>query len=361
MLGIEELSREDRNTVYRARRLERFLTQPFYVTKKFTGQEGRLVALEDALDGCERILNDEFANLPEQALYMIGPISEAQPGRRHQMRLKVLLPAELLFEEEVSRIRAEAMNGWFGLLPKHIDFVTALVPGVLTFQPCGKPEEYLAIDRGILVKCGSEVAVSTRNAFRGTEPRETEKRSRSSVSSRSRNARKPVAPLKPVWRPIWCVICSKWRNMPEKLPDSARAHAPRGGRQTTPHGESARRQFLGFACLARRNRLVGGCPGPGRRHRGRLAGSPFPRSIFLGPGPAVHRAGIRLHQRLVSHERRQAMTVALCAAAGVALGIFFFGGLWITVQHLPTGQSSGLPGAGKSAVAWRSCWLFFCC
>jgi F-type H+-transporting ATPase subunit beta len=80
MLGIEELSRDDRNTVHRARRLERFLTQPFHVTGQFTGQEGRLVPLEDALDGCERILNDEFANLPEQALYMIGPISEARRG-----------------------------------------------------------------------------------------------------------------------------------------------------------------------------------------------------------------------------------------------------------------------------------------
>jgi F-type H+-transporting ATPase subunit beta len=78
MLGIEELSRDDRNTVHRARRLERFLTQPFHVTGQFTGQEGRLVSLEDALDGCERILNDEFANLPEQALYMIGAISEAR-------------------------------------------------------------------------------------------------------------------------------------------------------------------------------------------------------------------------------------------------------------------------------------------
>jgi F-type H+/Na+-transporting ATPase subunit beta len=78
MLGLEELSREDRSTVHRARRLERFLTQPFFVTEQFTGQAGKLVNLEDALDGCERILNDEFANLPEQALYMIGPIMEAR-------------------------------------------------------------------------------------------------------------------------------------------------------------------------------------------------------------------------------------------------------------------------------------------
>ena len=91
------------------------------------------------------------------------------------MTLKVWLPSEILFEEEVSRIRAEARNGWFGLLPKHIDFVTALVPGVMTFQPVGKPEEYLAIDEGILVKCGAEVSVSTRNAVRGTNVAELKK------------------------------------------------------------------------------------------------------------------------------------------------------------------------------------------
>jgi len=48
------------------------------VTEQFTGQPGRLVPLADALDGCERILNDEFANRPEHALYMIGPITEAR-------------------------------------------------------------------------------------------------------------------------------------------------------------------------------------------------------------------------------------------------------------------------------------------
>jgi F-type H+-transporting ATPase subunit epsilon len=84
------------------------------------------------------------------------------------MRLKVRLPAEVLFEEDVSRIRAEAENGWFGLLPRHIDFTTALVPGVLTFQPCGKPEQYLAVDSGILVKCGPDVSISTRQAVRGS-------------------------------------------------------------------------------------------------------------------------------------------------------------------------------------------------
>jgi len=77
MLGIAELSREDQRIVYRARRLERFFTQPFFTTEQFTGLEGRMVALEDALNGCERILNDEFANYPESKLYMIGAIDEA--------------------------------------------------------------------------------------------------------------------------------------------------------------------------------------------------------------------------------------------------------------------------------------------
>ncbi|HDR90927.1 MAG TPA: F0F1 ATP synthase subunit beta [candidate division Zixibacteria bacterium] len=78
MLGLEELSREDQMVVNRARRLERFLTQPFYSTEQFTGHEGKVVELEDALEGCKRILDDEFEKYPEKALYMIGKIDEAK-------------------------------------------------------------------------------------------------------------------------------------------------------------------------------------------------------------------------------------------------------------------------------------------
>jgi F-type H+-transporting ATPase subunit beta len=78
MLGLEQLSAEDRNVVARARRLERFLTQPFFTTEQFTGIQGKFVSLKDALDGCERILRDEFKDYPESALYMIGTIDEAR-------------------------------------------------------------------------------------------------------------------------------------------------------------------------------------------------------------------------------------------------------------------------------------------
>lgn len=77
MLGLEELSQNDRRVVHRARRLERFLTQPFVTTEQFTGLPGRVVNLADAIDGCERILSDEFTDRPESDLYMIGGIREA--------------------------------------------------------------------------------------------------------------------------------------------------------------------------------------------------------------------------------------------------------------------------------------------
>jgi len=78
MLGLEQLSPEDRKVVARARRLERFLTQPFFATEQFSGIKGKLVSLKDSLDGCERILRDEFKDYPESALYMIGAIDEAK-------------------------------------------------------------------------------------------------------------------------------------------------------------------------------------------------------------------------------------------------------------------------------------------
>ncbi|MGB3614113.1 MAG: F0F1 ATP synthase subunit beta, partial [Elainellaceae cyanobacterium] len=72
MLGIAELAQRERQTVYRARRLERFLTQPFFTTEQFSSILGQQVSLDDALEGCDRILNDEFAEVPEKALYMVG-------------------------------------------------------------------------------------------------------------------------------------------------------------------------------------------------------------------------------------------------------------------------------------------------
>ena len=76
MLGLEELSPEDQKLVKRARRLERFFTQPFGVTEQFTGKKGVMVEPEELLAGCEAILEDRYPDAPEQAFYMIGSINE---------------------------------------------------------------------------------------------------------------------------------------------------------------------------------------------------------------------------------------------------------------------------------------------
>ena len=77
ILGMDELSEEDKLTVYRARKIQRFLSQPFNVAKVFTGQDGKIVPLKDTIRGFKGILAGEYDQLPEQAFYMVGPIEEA--------------------------------------------------------------------------------------------------------------------------------------------------------------------------------------------------------------------------------------------------------------------------------------------
>ena len=83
------------------------------------------------------------------------------------MTLKVLLPTRILLEKKVTKVVAEAENGSFGLLPRHIDFASALAPGILAYYPERGDEELIAIDEGALVKVGDEVLVSVRNAVQG--------------------------------------------------------------------------------------------------------------------------------------------------------------------------------------------------
>jgi F-type H+-transporting ATPase subunit epsilon len=85
------------------------------------------------------------------------------------MRLKILLPAEVLLAQEVKKIVAEAENGSFCLMPNHIDFVATLAPGIFSYEPVEGGQELLAMDVGTLVKKGADVLVSTRNAVRAPD------------------------------------------------------------------------------------------------------------------------------------------------------------------------------------------------
>jgi len=77
ILGMDELSEEDKRTVSRARKIQRFLSQPFFVAETFTGSEGKYVALAETIRGFKGIIGGEYDHLPEQAFYMVGPIEEA--------------------------------------------------------------------------------------------------------------------------------------------------------------------------------------------------------------------------------------------------------------------------------------------
>jgi F-type H+/Na+-transporting ATPase subunit beta len=85
ILGLDELSEDDRQAVSRARKIERFLSQPFFVAEIFTGSPGKYVKLEDTIKGFKMILNGELDDLPEQAFYLVGDINEAiEKGKKLQ-------------------------------------------------------------------------------------------------------------------------------------------------------------------------------------------------------------------------------------------------------------------------------------
>ncbi|RJP16060.1 MAG: F0F1 ATP synthase subunit epsilon [Candidatus Abyssobacteria bacterium SURF_5] len=111
------------------------------------------------------------------------------------MRLKILLPTSIFLDRDVSKVTAEAANGSFTLLPRHIDFLAALVPGLLSYKD-NEGEVFLAVDEGILVKRGDEVLVSTRGAVRGPnlgQVKQMLEESFESLDEREKKARSAVA------------------------------------------------------------------------------------------------------------------------------------------------------------------------
>lgn len=100
ILGIDELSDDDRNTVYRAKRIARFMTQPFTVAEPFTGTPGKYVALDDCINGAKMILDGELDNVPEQSFYFIGGVDEAIEKAK-----KLAEEQRIKLEEEKSKLK----------------------------------------------------------------------------------------------------------------------------------------------------------------------------------------------------------------------------------------------------------------
>lgn len=114
------------------------------------------------------------------------------------MNLRILLPGRVLLSVLTSKVIAEAQNGSFCLLPRHIDFLAALVPGLLSYIDTDQQECFVAVDEGILIKRGPEVLVSTRQAVPSDDIaslRNTVRKEFQTLDERERSARSAMARL----------------------------------------------------------------------------------------------------------------------------------------------------------------------
>jgi F-type H+-transporting ATPase subunit epsilon len=218
------------------------------------------------------------------------------------MRLRVLLPEQILLDTDVQKVTAEAENGSFGLLPRHADFVTALVPGILTFTPADGREEFLAVDEGILVKCGADVRVSTRNAVLGQELGVL-KRSGRRTLQKSGRVREEIAR---------CVVQNgsgsrpplhgAWKKLTTPNPDhkDSRWEEQVGEKETRKLRARRRKrtQYLVRVWDVRRGRLVGDGANAFGIIRGNLARQQGPRPLLMDAHALSGRADARLLQRL---------------------------------------------------------------
>ncbi|KAL3808021.1 hypothetical protein ACJIZ3_000317 [Penstemon smallii] len=126
ILGLDELSEEDRLTVARARKIERFLSQPFFVAEVFTGSPGKYVGLAETIRGFRLILSGELDGLPEQAFYL--------QFEEMTLNLCVLTPNRIVWDSEVKEIILSTNSGQIGVLPNHAPVATAVDIGILRIR-----------------------------------------------------------------------------------------------------------------------------------------------------------------------------------------------------------------------------------
>ena len=161
MLGLDELSAADQLTVRRARRLEHFLTQPFFVTEMFTGHRAGASRCEQTVAGCEAILEGKFDDRDEGALYMIGAIEEAkrEPGAG------IIAPDRVL----VAGPRRRAPGGGCQRAVRDLARPRGLLDGARPLRAtlstrAGGRESFAAVDGGVLLLEGGRISVVTRDA-----------------------------------------------------------------------------------------------------------------------------------------------------------------------------------------------------
>ena len=161
ILGIDELSEEDKLAVSRARKIQRFLSQPFFVASQFTGREGKYVSIADTIKGFKEIAEGKHDGIPEQAFYLQGTIEEVLREReddegRLDRSMTMALPTKMnsTSSRRISRTRYEVdevampgQEGDFGVLPGHTPLFAGLRTGTMWYRQ-GSEKHFLAVSVG---------------------------------------------------------------------------------------------------------------------------------------------------------------------------------------------------------------------
>ncbi|KAL3614523.1 hypothetical protein CASFOL_041609 [Castilleja foliolosa] len=160
ILGLDELSEEDRLTVARARKIERFLSQPFFVAEVFTGSPGKYVGLAETIRGFQLILSGELDGLPEQAFYLVGNIDEAA-AKAMNLEMESNL-------KKLKEIILSTNSGQIGVLPNHAPIATAVDIGTLRIR---LKDQWLTMAlMGGFARIGSnEITVLVNDAEKGSD------------------------------------------------------------------------------------------------------------------------------------------------------------------------------------------------
>ena len=187
ILGMDELSPEDKLAVARARKIQRFLSQPFHVAEVFTGTPGKYVPLKETIRGFKMIVSGECDSLPEQAFYMVGGIDEAfeKAKKIHERLLEpsssieadmatlhvdVVSAEESIFSGEAKFVALPGEMGELGIYPRHTPLITRIKPGAVRIQRADNgEEEFVFVAGGILEVQPDTVTVLADTAIRGKD------------------------------------------------------------------------------------------------------------------------------------------------------------------------------------------------
>ena len=145
---MDELSEEDKLTVARARKIQRFLSQPFFVAEVFTGSPGKLVDLDSTIKGFDAICKGEYDHLPEAAFYMVGGIEEVvEKAEKIKKKIKIMsenFTVEIyhqiksILKSETTEVTIPSYEGEMGILKDHIPLITFLRPGLIKIKDSRK-------------------------------------------------------------------------------------------------------------------------------------------------------------------------------------------------------------------------------